>query len=74
MMQKETVGGCIDPKTLASLLSSVTSVTYELNVLGVDLPRDPFRKVKKFLQGWAEWRTIAVSLLTTSASCMQQSS
>lgn len=35
-MEKETSGGCIDPKTLAALLSSVTSVRYQLDALGVE--------------------------------------
>lgn len=34
--QKETSGGCIDPKTLASLLSSITSVHYQLDALDVE--------------------------------------
>lgn len=34
--QKETSGGCIDPKTLAALLSSVTSVRYQLAALGIE--------------------------------------
>lgn len=59
--QNDTSGGCIDPKKLAALLSSITAVTYELNVIGVDLPKDPFRRVRRFLTGWAEWREIAVS-------------
>ncbi|WVQ91793.1 hypothetical protein IAS59_005596 [Cryptococcus gattii] len=35
-IEKETSGGCIDPKTLASLLSSVTSVHYQLDALDVE--------------------------------------
>lgn len=36
LKQKETSGGCIDPKTLASLLSSITSVHYQLDALDVE--------------------------------------
>jgi hypothetical protein len=39
VMQKETSGGCIDPKTLAALLSSVTSTRYHLAQLGVEKVR-----------------------------------
>lgn len=35
-IEKETSGGCIDPKTLASLLSSITSVHYQLDALDVE--------------------------------------
>jgi hypothetical protein len=34
--QKETSGGCIDPKTLAALLSSITSTRYQLDALAVE--------------------------------------
>ena len=34
--QKETSGGCIDPKTLAALLSSITSTRYQLDALDVE--------------------------------------
>ena len=31
----------------------MTSVTYEMRVLGVDgLPKDPFRRPRKFLNAW----------------------
>lgn len=49
-MQNETSGGCIDAKTLSTLLSSVTSVRYQLATMGVDkLPRDPFKSTRRFL-------------------------
>ncbi|KAK8847532.1 hypothetical protein IAR55_005390 [Kwoniella newhampshirensis] len=54
-LEKETSGGCIDPKTLAALLSSVTSVHYELDVL--DLPKDPFTSIRRFLNAWAGYQT-----------------
>ncbi|ORY30331.1 hypothetical protein BCR39DRAFT_564873 [Naematelia encephala] len=52
-LEKETSGGCIDPKTLAALLGSITSVRYQLAALGVEkLPKDPFTSVKRFLHAW----------------------
>jgi hypothetical protein len=60
-MKEEKMGGCIDPKTLAALLSSITSVTYELNIIGVHhVPKDPFKNVKRFLNAWATWQGMAV--------------
>ena len=51
--QKETSGGCIDPKTLTALLSSITSVRYQLAALGADrLPKNPFTNTRKFLHAW----------------------
>ena len=35
-LEKETSGGCIDPKTLAALTSSITSVRYQLDALDVE--------------------------------------
>ncbi|KAL7419395.1 hypothetical protein Q5752_006233 [Cryptotrichosporon argae] len=52
-LEKETSGGCIDPKTLAALLSSVTSTRYQLTALGVEkLPKDPFASTRRFLDAW----------------------
>ncbi|EIW71183.1 hypothetical protein TREMEDRAFT_71084 [Tremella mesenterica DSM 1558] len=52
-LEKETSGGCIDPKTLSALLSSVTSVHYQLDALGVEkIPKDPFTHVRRFLNVW----------------------
>ncbi|KAL1407262.1 hypothetical protein Q8F55_006680 [Vanrija albida] len=49
-LENETSGGCIDAKTLSTLLSSVTSVRYQLATMGVDkLPRDPFKSTRRFL-------------------------
>lgn len=56
--QKETSGGCIDPRTLAVLLSSVTSVRYQLGVLGIEkLPKDPFQSVRRFLAAWRHYQS-----------------
>ena len=58
--QKETSGGCIDPKTLSALLSSITSVRYQLAALGSDrvsltrkasaelqVPKNPFSNTRQ---------------------------
>ncbi|ORX33965.1 hypothetical protein BD324DRAFT_653662 [Kockovaella imperatae] len=52
-LEKETSGGCMDPKTMAAVLSSITSVRYQLAALGADrLPKNPFTNTRKFLQAW----------------------
>ena len=52
-VQKETSGGCIDPKTLAALLSSITSTRYHLDALDVEkVPKDPLSNPRRFLQAW----------------------
>ncbi|KIY32471.1 hypothetical protein I305_05040 [Cryptococcus gattii E566] len=56
-IEKETSGGCIDPKTLASLLSSVTSVHYQLDALDVErLPKDPFSSIGRTLKTWLSYQ------------------
>ncbi|WVQ83185.1 hypothetical protein IAT38_005324 [Cryptococcus sp. DSM 104549] len=56
-LEKETSGGCIDPKTLAALLSSITSVHYILDVLDVErLPKDPFTNVRRMLKVWEQYQ------------------
>ncbi|WVR04726.1 hypothetical protein IAU60_001737 [Kwoniella sp. DSM 27419] len=56
-LEKETSGGCIDPKTLAALLSSVTSVHYELDALDIEkLPKDPFSSIRRFLKAWSGYQ------------------
>ncbi|OCF33863.1 hypothetical protein I316_04575 [Kwoniella heveanensis BCC8398] len=60
-LEKETSGGCIDPKTLAALLSSITSVHYKLDALDVEkasrpLPKDPFKSLLRFLNTWASYQ------------------
>ena len=73
-MQKETSGGCIDPKTLAALLSSVTSVRYQLDVLGIEqvgnikstalmlqLPKNPFTSIRRFLNAWHHYQVSVLS-------------
>ncbi|KAK6903592.1 hypothetical protein I203_107097 [Kwoniella mangroviensis CBS 8507] len=63
-LEKETSGGCIDPKTLAALLSSVTSVHYQLDALDVEkLPKDPFTSIKRFLNTWAAYQTCTATSL-----------
>ncbi|WVW78303.1 hypothetical protein I302_100257 [Kwoniella bestiolae CBS 10118] len=63
-LEKETSGGCIDPKTLAALLSSVTSVHYELDALDVEkLPKDPFTSIRRFLNTWASYQTCIATTL-----------
>ncbi|CAD6576100.1 MAG: hypothetical protein TREMPRED_001578 [Tremellales sp. Tagirdzhanova-0007] len=53
----QTSGGCIDPKTLAALLSSVTSVRYQLDVLGIEqLPKNPFTSIRRFLNAWHHYQ------------------
>lgn len=67
--QKETSGGCIDPRTLAVLLSSVTSARYQLGVLGIEkLPKDPFSNVRRFLAAWRHYQS---TLNTTGKPIMQ---
>ncbi|TXT11833.1 uncharacterized protein COLE_02243 [Cutaneotrichosporon oleaginosum] len=57
-LEKETSGGCIDPRSLAVLLSSVTSTRYQLGVLNVErLPKDPFHSVRRFLAAWRHYQT-----------------
>ncbi|BEI81264.1 hypothetical protein CcaverHIS002_0204240 [Cutaneotrichosporon cavernicola] len=57
-LEKETSGGCIDPRTLAVLLSSVTSSRYLLGALNVErLPKDPFQSVRRFLSAWRNYQT-----------------
>lgn len=57
-LEKETSGGCIDPRTLSALLSSVTSTRYQLDALGVEkLPKDPFMNPRRFLQAWRNYQT-----------------
>ncbi|GMK54371.1 hypothetical protein CspeluHIS016_0109570 [Cutaneotrichosporon spelunceum] len=57
-IEKETSGGCIDPRTLAVLLSSVTSARYQLGTLNVErLPKDPFHSVRRFLSAWRSYQT-----------------
>ncbi|KAL0243554.1 hypothetical protein I308_105520 [Cryptococcus tetragattii IND107] len=51
-IEKETSGGCIDPKTLASLLSSITSVHYQLDAL--DVERGDHLRVQRLLTGVAQ--------------------
>ncbi|WWD21623.1 hypothetical protein CI109_106109 [Kwoniella shandongensis] len=53
-LEKETSGGCIDPKTLSALLSSITSVHYELDAL--DVEKDPFTSIRRFLNTWAGYQ------------------
>ncbi|OWZ33295.1 hypothetical protein C356_05394 [Cryptococcus neoformans c45] len=56
-IEKETSGGCIDPKTLASLLSSITSVHYQLDALDVErLPKDPFSSIRRTLKTWLSYQ------------------
>ncbi|WVF69686.1 hypothetical protein IAT40_004465 [Kwoniella sp. CBS 6097] len=56
-LEKETSGGCIDPKTLAALLSSITSVHYKLDALDVEkLPKDPFGRLSRFLGTWTSYQ------------------
>ncbi|WVQ98166.1 hypothetical protein IAU59_005288 [Kwoniella sp. CBS 9459] len=56
-LEKETSGGCIDPKTLAALLSSITSVHYKLDALDVEkLPKDPFTYLPRFLSTWSNYQ------------------
>ncbi|WRT64661.1 uncharacterized protein IL334_001595 [Kwoniella shivajii] len=57
-LEKETSGGCIDPRTLAAILSSVTSVHYELDALDIEkLPKDPFTSIRRFLNTWAGYQS-----------------
>ncbi|WWC86774.1 uncharacterized protein L201_001653 [Kwoniella dendrophila CBS 6074] len=56
-LEKETSGGCIDPKTLAALLSSITSVHYELDALEIKITKDPFSNTKRFLDAWGVFQT-----------------
>nr|XP_018265333.1 uncharacterized protein I303_01697 [Kwoniella dejecticola CBS 10117]OBR87491.1 hypothetical protein I303_01697 [Kwoniella dejecticola CBS 10117] len=61
-LEKETSGGCIDPKTLSALLSSVTSVHYELDALDVEkLPKDPFSNHRRFLNTWTGYQACTTS-------------
>jgi hypothetical protein len=56
-LEKETSGGCIDPRSLAVLLSSVTSARYLLGALNVErLPKDPFQNVRRFLSAWRHFQ------------------
>ncbi|WVN89342.1 uncharacterized protein L203_104565 [Cryptococcus depauperatus CBS 7841] len=58
-LEKETSGGCIDPKTLASLLSSVTSIHYLLDSLDIErLPKDPFASIRKTLKAWMSYQIL----------------
>nr|XP_019008341.1 uncharacterized protein I206_06900 [Kwoniella pini CBS 10737]OCF47122.1 hypothetical protein I206_06900 [Kwoniella pini CBS 10737] len=62
-LEKETSGGCIDPKTLSALLSSVTSVHYEMDALGVEkLPKDPFSNYRRLLKTWTGFQVSNSSL------------
>lgn len=64
--QKETSGGVIDPKTLAALLSSITSTRYQLDALGVEkVPKDPLSSPRRFLHAWHAYQVScpAVSLI-----------
>lgn len=57
-LERETSGGCIDPRTLAALLSSITSTRYQLDVLGVEkLPKDPFSNPRRFVQAWRGYQS-----------------
>ncbi|WVQ75907.1 hypothetical protein IAR50_005542 [Cryptococcus sp. DSM 104548] len=63
-IEKETSGGCIDPKTLTSLLSSITSLHYQLEVLDVErLPKDPFTSIRRTLKTWLNFQTMMKSPL-----------
>ncbi|ODN79552.1 hypothetical protein L202_03507 [Cryptococcus amylolentus CBS 6039] len=63
-IEKETSGGCIDPKTLTALLSSITSLHYQLEVLDVErLPKDPFTSIRRTLKTWLSFQTMMKSPL-----------
>lgn len=57
----------MDPKTLATLLSSITSTRYILAVLGCDkLPKDPFKNIKRFLGAWQTFQSSEIGLQRSS--------
>ncbi|GFZ47816.1 hypothetical protein JCM24511_05563 [Saitozyma sp. JCM 24511] len=73
-LEKETSGGCIDPKTLAALLSSVTSTRYHLAQLGVEkLPKDPFGNPRRFLSAWHSYQ-ISIGRANSKAQYLTVSS
>lgn len=65
--QRETSGGVMDPKTLAALLSSITSTRYLLASLGCDkLPKDPFTNIRRFMSSWRFFQSSALGLRHSS--------